>query len=125
MFLPAAKLIFTRPDSKQVVRQIFYLLRTRKLNELCKRADKQFVFKGQRIGQQNVSEETMQALQYLREYVTPIIDYENKQEVEHFKKLCTHLCISEDIETKSQVGKASKDKLQKKSPNLTLAESRI
>jgi hypothetical protein len=77
-----------------------YLLRTRKLSELCKQADGQLVFKGQPIGHRSLTHETMQALDYLRQYVTPIIDYENKEEVEQFKKLCAHLCISEDIGTR-------------------------
>lgn len=38
----------------------------------------------------------MQALDYLRTFVAPIVDHDNKEEVEIFKKLCTHLCILED-----------------------------
>jgi hemerythrin superfamily protein len=70
-------------------------LRTRKLSELCKQADSQFNFKGQ-ICQKNTSEATMQALEYLRAFVTPIVDHDIKEEEDIFKKLCTHLCILED-----------------------------
>lgn len=38
----------------------------------------------------------MHALDYLRRCVTPIVDHDNKEEVNIFKKLCTHLCILED-----------------------------
>lgn len=38
----------------------------------------------------------MHALDYLRTSVTPIVDHDNKEEVDVFKKLCTHLCILED-----------------------------
>ncbi|EPB83057.1 hypothetical protein HMPREF1544_10194 [Mucor circinelloides 1006PhL] len=73
------ELKLAKPDSTQVVRQCLFLLRTRKLNELCKQADA-----------------TLQALDYLRTFVAPIVDHDNKEEVDIFKKLCTHLCILED-----------------------------
>ncbi|KAF1802153.1 Muskelin N-terminus-domain-containing protein [Mucor lusitanicus] len=89
------ELKLAKPDSTQVVRQCVFLLRTRKLSELCKQADVQFNFKGQ-LCQNKISEATMHALDYLRRCVTPIVDHDNKEEVNIFKKLCTHLCILED-----------------------------
>lgn len=38
----------------------------------------------------------MQALDYLRAFVTPIVDHNIKEEEDIFKKLCTHLCVFED-----------------------------
>ncbi|GAN02525.1 muskelin [Mucor ambiguus] len=92
------ELKLAKPDSTQVVRQCLFLLRTRKLSELCKQADIQFKFKGQ-LHQKKISEATMHALDYLRKAITPIVDHDNKEEVDIFKKLCTHLCILEDEAT--------------------------
>ncbi|KAI8641733.1 Muskelin N-terminus-domain-containing protein, partial [Parasitella parasitica] len=86
------ELKLAKPDSKQVVRQCLFYLRTRKLNELCKQAD---TFKEQ-VSRKDTSQFTIQALDYLRTFVAPIVDHDSKEEVDTFKKLCTHLCILED-----------------------------
>jgi hypothetical protein len=79
-----------------VVRRSIYLLRARKLYELCKQAELTINFKGQQLYKNNVSKETTIALEYLRNQVAPLVDHENKKEVNRFKQLCTHLCLSED-----------------------------
>lgn len=43
-----------------------------------------------------MNQDILYALKYLRLYVTPLVNYDNKEEVKHFKQLCTHLCLSQD-----------------------------
>ncbi|GAA5813656.1 hypothetical protein MFLAVUS_007141 [Mucor flavus] len=84
------ELRLTKPNSGQIKRRCLYLIRTRKLHELCKRAER-------KSGTSNrVSADTLYALDYLRKYVTPLVNEDSKDELNHFKKLCAHLCLSED-----------------------------
>ncbi|KAI7898194.1 Muskelin N-terminus-domain-containing protein [Cokeromyces recurvatus] len=76
------ELKLTKPDSAQVVRKCLFLLRIERLKELL-----------------NKSTSKMEALKYLRHYLTPTINYENKEEVQEFKKLCTELCCIEVNDT--------------------------
>jgi hypothetical protein len=55
----------------------------------------------------------MEALEYLRKYVTPMVDNHSKEEVGQFRRLCTHLCLSEDTAVAS--GSTSHDFLMKSS----------
>lgn len=41
----------------------------------------------------NMKKDTMSALNYLRDYILPLVDHENREEVTQFKQLCAHLCI--------------------------------
>ncbi|CEP10390.1 hypothetical protein [Parasitella parasitica] len=86
------ELKLAKPDSMQVVRQCLFYLRTRKLSEMCNQAD---ACKEQ-APQKDISQFTVHALVYLRTFVTPIVDHDIKDELETFKKLCTHLCTLED-----------------------------
>ncbi|KAI9475469.1 MAG: Muskelin N-terminus-domain-containing protein [Benjaminiella poitrasii] len=73
------ELKLAKPDSIQVVRRCLFLLRIQHLKELLK---------------QHIDKE--EALQYLRCHVTPTVDYENKEEVQEFKRVCTDLCVTLD-----------------------------
>lgn len=93
------QLHLTKPDTNQVVRKCLYLIRTRKLYELCKQADMMMHFKGHLLQPQNsstVSKETKEALDYLRNKVAPLVNHGSKEEVNRFRQLCTHLCLSQD-----------------------------
>ncbi|KAG2204661.1 hypothetical protein INT47_011956 [Mucor saturninus] len=79
----------TKPDTNQVVRRCQYLLRAQKLHELCKQ-------RYQKYDQHDINKDTQNALEYLRRHVTPLVNHENKEEIEHFKQLCMELCISQD-----------------------------
>jgi hypothetical protein len=41
----------------------------------------------------------MDALHYLRKFIVPLVDYENKEEVTRLEQLCTHLCLPMQVET--------------------------
>jgi hypothetical protein len=41
----------------------------------------------------NMRKDTIDALNYLRNYILPLVDHENREEVAQFKQLCAHLCI--------------------------------
>ncbi|GAA5806192.1 hypothetical protein HPULCUR_011722 [Helicostylum pulchrum] len=84
------ELRLTKPNSGQIMRRCLYLIRTRKLYELCKQAERKLDTSNQ------VSADTLYALDYLRKYVTPLVNGDSKDELNHFKKLCAHLCLSED-----------------------------
>jgi hypothetical protein len=79
------------------MRKCKYLLRSRRLLELCQLAD-DTLSKG-------VTQATQRALDYLRNYVAPIVDQENKQESKEFRRLCTHVCLCLDAPDKHQQGK--------------------
>lgn len=89
-----------------MVRRCLYLIRTRKLFELCREADIKFNVKGQPLHRSEISHDTLKALEYLRRYVTPLVNHESKEEVQHFKYLCSHLCLLEDT---SEVKKSGVD----------------
>jgi hypothetical protein len=81
------------------VRKCKYLLRSRRLLELCKLADdNDSTSKG-------VSQATQRALYYLRNYMDPIIDQENEQEIKEFRRLSTHVCLCLDAVDKHQQSK--------------------
>lgn len=82
-------LVAIRPDTNQIVRRCQYLLRAQRLHELCKQ-------RSQKYSQSDLNQDTQNALYYLRHHVTPFVNYENKEELDHFKQLCMQLCISED-----------------------------
>lgn len=88
--------ITIRPDTNQVVRRCQYLLRAQKLHELCKQ-------RCQKYDQHDINKDTQNALEYLKHRVTPLVNYENKEEIEHFKQLCMELCISQDTNNTKSV----------------------
>lgn len=89
-----------------MIRRCKYLLRTQKLHELCKQADKKY-------SPCDVNQDTLHALEYLRLYVTPLVNYENKEEFKHFKQLCTHLCLSQDNDITKSDSYSSKSTIGK------------
>lgn len=78
------------------MRKCKYLLRSRQLVELCKLADD-----GDNTDK-GVSQATQRALDYLRNYVAPIVDQENTQETDEFRCLCTQVCLCLDALDKHQ-----------------------
>lgn len=75
------------------MRRCLYLIRTRKLHELCRQADKKLNTRN------GVNVDTIDALDYLRTFVTPLVNGDSKEELDHFKQLCAHLCLSQDTTT--------------------------
>ncbi|KAG0826673.1 hypothetical protein G6F18_009843 [Rhizopus arrhizus] len=49
--------------------------------------------------ERDLKEDTMDALHYLRKFIVPLVDYENKEEVTRLEQLCTHLCLPMQVET--------------------------
>lgn len=43
-------------------------------------------------------EDTLGTLNYLRKYIEPLIDYENKEEVCQLEQLCAHICLPKNDE---------------------------
>ncbi|KAI8976566.1 Muskelin N-terminus-domain-containing protein [Pilobolus umbonatus] len=84
-----------KPDSTQIIRRCQCAIRCRKLHELC-----MMVPKTESLEESNKA--TMAALHYLRDSVTPFVDYENKEEVDQLKELCKYLCLSEDNDSPSK-----------------------
>jgi hypothetical protein len=90
---------FYRPVSTQIVRQCIYLIRSYRLYELC---NKQLYAQShtKEFGpERDLKEDTMDALHYLRKFIVPLVDYENKEEVTRLEQLCTHLCLPMQVET--------------------------
>ncbi|CEG84146.1 hypothetical protein RMATCC62417_17991 [Rhizopus microsporus] len=85
------ELKLTKPTSAQIVRKCIYLIRARKLYEMC---DKKLHINGERLElNSNMRKDTIDALNYLRNYILPLVDHENREEVAQFKQLCSHLCV--------------------------------
>ncbi|KAI8332241.1 muskelin-like protein [Chlamydoabsidia padenii] len=74
------QLKLTRPDPDDILRRSIYLIRTQQLKEIC----------------MNTSSNTMDALDYLQTKLTPLVNYDNQDEVDQFRQLCTHLCLSSE-----------------------------
>lgn len=63
------------------------MLRMQKLRELCRRQTSPFT----------ATNETMQALEYLRTKVAPLVDEENMSEQQEFQMICSRMFISSEI----------------------------
>lgn len=63
------------------------MLRMQKLRELCRRQTSPFA----------ATTETMQALEYLRTKVAPLVDEDNESEKREFQMICSRMFISSEI----------------------------
>ncbi|KAI8376660.1 Muskelin N-terminus-domain-containing protein [Choanephora cucurbitarum] len=72
-----------KPNPSSILRRNFYLIRMQKLKELCRKA---------------FSHETLIALDYLRNRVTPVVDHENQSESKEFHEICANLCLLETVQ---------------------------
>ncbi|KAL0073983.1 Muskelin N-terminus-domain-containing protein [Phycomyces blakesleeanus] len=91
------ELKLTKTKPKDIMRRSVFLLRTQKLREMHRQAE---------LEQQNnpvklVSTKTKQALEYLRSYVSPVLDEKCEEELDEFQRLCACLCLADhSIDTK-------------------------
>lgn len=79
-----------RPDSENIVRRCLYLIRVQQLRELCDRA----AIEGKLVNGR-LSNDTLRALEYLQNEVTPLVNHTREEEVRELHELCAHLCVSD------------------------------
>jgi hypothetical protein len=79
-----------KPDPSSMLRRSLYMIRMQKLRELCSKACEQ-------VHDDNVSKETLIALDYLRTQVAPVVDHDNEGESKEFHQMCANLCLLETM----------------------------
>ncbi|CAO3626285.1 unnamed protein product [Cunninghamella echinulata] len=85
------QLKLTRPNPEDILRRSIYMIRLQRLREKCisisstnnTKDDKNYDHK-------------LNALDYLRTYLTPLVNHDNQEELVEFRKLCTELCLSSE-----------------------------
>ncbi|KAG1459111.1 hypothetical protein G6F56_006236 [Rhizopus delemar] len=92
------ELRLTKPTSSQIVRQCIYVIRAHKMYEMCKRQLYSQPNTKQTGPDRDKKEDTLGTLNYLRKYIEPLIDYENKEEVCQLEQLCAHICLPKNDE---------------------------
>ncbi|KAI8967128.1 Muskelin N-terminus-domain-containing protein [Mycotypha africana] len=102
------ELKLTKPDTAQIARHCLYLLRTRRLQELSEEVN------NNALNTTDAFTKKKHILQYLREYVAPIVDHHNKSELKQFQLLCTHLCMATNDAPSSPTATASTTKMHAK-----------
>lgn len=83
------------------------MTRLQKLREMCKNLGGSSGSKQQR-GNAVACSKTVQALEYLRSEVVPIVDRSRKDESDAFHKVCADLCLSPAVTTTSENGQDKK-----------------
>ncbi|KAI9007518.1 Muskelin N-terminus-domain-containing protein [Phycomyces nitens] len=85
------ELKLTKTKPKDIMRRCIFLLRSQKLREMHRKAD----FEKQQNPMKLVNAKTKQILEYLRSYVSPILDESSEEEVGEFQRLCACLCLAD------------------------------
>ncbi|KAI8384170.1 Muskelin N-terminus-domain-containing protein [Blakeslea trispora] len=88
-----------KPKPLSILRRNFYMIRMQKLKELCMKASR-----SENMDQDQVSNETLAALDYLRNQVTPVVDHENQSESKEFHQMCANLCLLDTMLDESDDG---------------------
>ncbi|ORX50570.1 hypothetical protein DM01DRAFT_1384804 [Hesseltinella vesiculosa] len=73
------QLTLTRPNPEDVLRRSMYLVRMQNLKEKCSESS---------------DDSLLEALDYLRTKLTPLVNHDNVQELHEFRQLCARLCLS-------------------------------
>ncbi|KAI9308276.1 hypothetical protein BJ944DRAFT_246727 [Cunninghamella echinulata] len=85
------QLKLTRPNPDDILRRSIYMVRLQRLRE-----------KSISISSTNSTKDDtnydhkLNALDYLRTYLTPLVNHDNQEELVEFRKLCTELCLSSE-----------------------------
>ncbi|KAI8060871.1 Muskelin N-terminus-domain-containing protein [Gongronella butleri] len=70
-----------RPNPDDILRQSMYLVRMQHLKEMCIASS---------------DDSLLEALDYLRSRLTPLVNHDNAQELYEFRQLCARLCLSSE-----------------------------
>ncbi|KAI8368114.1 Muskelin N-terminus-domain-containing protein [Radiomyces spectabilis] len=89
------ELSLVKPDPKSILRRCRYLLRMQKLREMSRSARLQQSTTA--YGDDDVSQATLNALQYLRTHVAPLVNHEREDETLEFRQMCAQLCLPDIV----------------------------
>lgn len=70
------------------------MVRMQKLKELCSKVCSQ---QRHHTGENDSDDDTMIALDYLRNQVAPVVNHENELESNEFHQICANLCLLETM----------------------------
>ncbi|KAI8078641.1 Muskelin N-terminus-domain-containing protein [Halteromyces radiatus] len=80
------QLRLVRPDPDDILRRSIYLVRMQQLKEKCINHPISSI--------DDPATHTLDALDYLRSKLTPLVNHDNPEEVHEFRQLCARLCLS-------------------------------
>ncbi|CEP17136.1 hypothetical protein [Parasitella parasitica] len=86
------ELVLSKPDPSSILQKSFYMIRMQKLKELCSK-----VCDKQRHHSDEDNDDTMIALDYLRNHVEPVVNHENESESNEFHQICANLCLLQTL----------------------------
>ncbi|CAO3609257.1 unnamed protein product [Cunninghamella blakesleeana] len=105
-----------KPNSNDILRRLIYKIRLQQLKERCisKTSSSSPLSPLSPYSSFNKTKDDnhLSALEYLRTYLTPLVNHDNQEELCEFKKLCTELCLSSENNFFSSPGKNCNDNNQ-------------
>ncbi|GAA5807665.1 hypothetical protein MFLAVUS_001036 [Mucor flavus] len=112
------ELKLTKPDPSSILRRSFYMIRMQKLRELCSYACDQYL-------EDDVSAATLEALDYLRTQVAPVVNHENELESSEFHQMCANLCLLETMVDDDTTKDSFKNEILKSQDTLYAERTRL
>ncbi|KAI8047936.1 Muskelin N-terminus-domain-containing protein [Thamnidium elegans] len=112
------ELQLTKPDPSSILRRSFYMIRMQKLRELCSHACDQYL-------EDDVSAATLEALDYLRTQVAPVVNHENELESSEFHQMCANLCFLETMVDDDETKESFKNEILKSQDALYAERTRL